>query len=156
MQTLAKLSFVAAAAVLAGACGGELADPASSTVEGLALVSFQPSAGPASLARSRPADCPWCTTSFGAEVSVLSPTTLPGVNLWLDGWSGSRRCLYSQHDSPEDGFTLVAGRPTIVGFSQASVDCTAPFTVDRIAVRMRSGETLVYEGSWSVSLSFVE
>ena len=110
----------------------------------------------ASLARSRPADCPWCTTSFNAEVAVLSSTTLPGVNLWLDGWSGSRRCLYSQHDSPEDGFTLSAGRPTTVGFSQASVECAAPFGVDRIEVRMRSGDTLVYQGSWSVSLSFVE
>jgi hypothetical protein len=68
-------------------------------------------------------------------VSVLSPTTLPGVNLWLDGWSGSRRCLTSQHDSPEDGFTLVGGRPTVVGFSQASVECAAPFSVDRIDVR---------------------
>jgi hypothetical protein len=155
MQTMTKTLFVAAAAVLAGACGGDFADPASTTTEGLALVTIQPSST-ASLARSRPADCPWCTTSFSAEVSVLSPTTLPGVNLWLDGWSGSRRCLYSQHDSPEDGFTLVGGRPTVVGFSQASIDCTAPFTVDRIDVRMRSGETLVYQGSWPVSLSFVE
>ena len=150
-----NLAFVAAAAVLAVACGGDFEGPASAPIEGLALVSVQPSSA-ASLARSRPADCPWCTTSFSAEVSVLSPTTLPGANLWLDGWSGSRRCLYSQHDSPEDGFTLAAGRPTIVGFSQASVECAAPFTVDRIEVRMRSGETLVYQGSWAVSLSFVE
>lgn len=150
-----NLAFVAAAAVLAVACGGDFEEPASAPIEGLALVSVQPSSA-ASLARSRPANCPWCTTSFSAEVSVLSPTTLPGVNLWLDGWSGSRRCLYSQHDSPEDGFTLAAARPTIVGFSQASVECAAPFTVDRIEVRMRSGETLVYQGSWAVSLSFVE
>jgi hypothetical protein len=150
-----NLAFVAAAAVLAVACGGDFEDPASTPIEGLALVSVQPSSA-ASLARSRPADCPWCTTSFSAEVSVVSPTALPGVNLWLDGWSGSRRCLYSQHDSPEDGFTLAAGRPTIVGFSQASVECAAPFTVDRIEARMRSGETLVYQGSWAVSLSFVE
>jgi hypothetical protein len=150
-----NLAFVAAAAVLAVACGGDFEDPASTPIEGLALVSVQPSSA-ASLARSRPVDCAWCTTSFSAEVSVVSPTALPGVNLWLDGWSGSRRCLYSQHDSPEDGFTLAAGRPTIVGFSQASVECAAPFTVDRIEVRMRSGETLVYQGSWAVSLSFVE
>ena len=156
MQTKTKLLVVAAAAVLAGACGGDFADPASTRAEGLALVSIQPSSAPASLARSRPADCPWCTTSFSAEVSVLSPTTLPGVNVWLDGWWGSRRCLYSQHDSPEDGFTLAGGRPTIVGFSEASVECKAPFSVDRIEVRMRSGETLVYQGSWSVGMSFVE
>ena len=156
MQTKTKLLVVAAAAVLAGACGGQVADPANPTPEGLALVSIQPSAGPASLSRSHPADCPWCTTSFSAEISVLSPSTLPGVNLWLDGWSGSRRCLDSQHDSPEDGFTLAAGRPTTVGFSQASIECAAPFTVDRIDVRMRSGETLVYQASWPVSLSFAE
>jgi len=150
-----KLACVVAAAVLA-ACGGGHEDPTSSAAEGLALVSVQPSSGPASLSRSRPANCSWCTTSFSAEVSVLSPTTLPGVNLWLDGWSGNRRCLYSQHDSPADGFTLVGGQVTIVGFSQASVDCTAPFSVDRIDVRMRSGDALVYQGSWPASLSFVE
>jgi len=151
-----KLACVVAAAVLAAACGGGHEDPTSSAAEGLALVSVQPSSGPASLSRSRPANCSWCTTSFSAEVSVLSPTTLPGVNLWLDGWSGNRRCLYSQHDSPADGFTLVGGQVTIVGFSQASVDCTAPFSVDRIDVRMRSGDALVYQGSWPASLSFVE
>jgi hypothetical protein len=156
MQTMTKALFVAAAAVLAGACGGNVTDPASDTTEGLALVSIQPSSGPASLSRSRPAGCAWCTTSFSAEVSVLSPATLPGVNLWLDGVSGGRRCLYSQHDSPEDGFTLVGGRPTAVGFTQASILCTPPFTVDRVDVRMRSGETLVYQGSWPVTLSFVE
>jgi len=156
MQTKTKLLVVAAAAVLAEACGGGVSDPATPTAEGLALVSIQPSSGPASLARSRPAGCPWCTTSFSAEVSVLSPSTLPGVNLWLDGWSGSRRCLDSQHDSPDDGFTLPAGRPTIVGFSQASVECAPPFSVDRIDVRMRSGEALVYQGSWTVTLRFVE
>ena len=156
MQTKTKLLVVAAAAGLAGACGGDIADPVTTTAEGLSLVSIQPSSGPASLARSRPAGCSWCTTSFSAEVSVLSPSTLTGVNLWLDGWSGTRRCLSSQHDSPEDGFTLAAGRPTVVGFSQASVDCAPPFSVDRIDVRMRSGETLVYTGSWPVSLSFVD
>jgi hypothetical protein len=151
-----KLAFVAAAAVLAGACGGDVADPASTPIEGLALVSVQPSAGAASLARSRPANCPWCTTSFSAEISVVSPSTLTGVNLWLDGWSGSQRCLYSQHDSPEDGFTLAAGRPAIVGFNQATVECAAQFSIDRIDVRMRSGEALTYQGSWVVSLTFVE
>jgi hypothetical protein len=151
-----KLACVAVAAVLAAACGGDHEDPASSPVEGLALVSVQPSSGPASLARSRPANCPWCTTSFSAEVSALSPSTRPGVNLWLDGWSGNRRCLYSQHDSPADGFTLVASRPTTVGFSQATVECAAPFSVDRVDVRLRSGDTLVYQGSWVVSLSFVD
>jgi hypothetical protein len=151
-----KLACVAVVALVAAACGGGHEDPASSAVEGLALVSVQPSSGPASLARSRPANCPWCTTSFSAEVSVLSPSTLPGVNLWLDGWSGNRRCLYSQHDSPADGFTLVGGQPTIVGFSQASVECAAPFSVDRIDVRLRSGDTLVYQGTWVVSLTFVE
>jgi hypothetical protein len=151
-----KLACVAVAAVLAGACGGALENPASPPLGGLALLSIQPTAGPASLARSRPTDCPWCTTSFSAEVSVSSPTTLSGVNLWLDGWSGSRRCLYSQHDSPADGFTLAASQPTTVTFSQATVECTAPFTVDRIDVRMRSGDTMVYQGSWNVSLTFVE
>jgi hypothetical protein len=151
-----NLAFVAAAAVLAIACGGDFEDTASTPIEGLALVSVRPSSGAASLARSRLADCAWCTTSFSAEVSVVSPSTLTGVNLWLDGWSGNRRCLYSQHDSPEDAFTLAAGRPTIVGFSQASVECAAPFSVDRIDVRMRSGETLMYQGSWAVSLSFVD
>jgi hypothetical protein len=47
MQTTAKLSFVAAAAVLAGACGTDFADPATPTAEGLALVSIQPSSAPA-------------------------------------------------------------------------------------------------------------
>jgi hypothetical protein len=156
MRAKTKLLVVAAAAVLAGACGGDIANPVTTTAEGLSLVSVQPAAGPASLSRSHPAGCSWCTTSFSAQVSVLSPSALTGVNLWLDGWSGSRRCLYSQHDSPEDGFTLAAGRPTTVGFSQASVDCPAPFSVDRVDVRMRSGETLVYQGSWPVSLSFAE
>jgi hypothetical protein len=157
MPGMTKVLLVAAAAVLAGACNGQLADPASATAaEGLVLASIQPSSAPASLARSRPTDCPWCTTSFGAEVTVLSPTTLTGVNLWLDGWSGSRRCLYAQHDSPEDGFTLAAGRLTVVGFSQATVECTPPFTVDRVDVRMRAGDTLVYQGSWPVTLTFVE
>lgn len=151
-----KMACVAVAAVLAGACGADFESPASSPTEGLALVSVQPSSGPASLARSRPANCPLCTTSFSAEVSVVSPSSLAGVNLWLDGWSGNRRCLYSQHDSPAPGFTLAASRPTTVGFRQATVECAAPFSVDRIDVRMRSGDTMVYQGSWAVSLSFVE
>jgi hypothetical protein len=151
-----KLACIAMAAALTGTCGGDLGGPASSTVEGLALVWVEPSPGPASLARSRPVGCPWCTTSFSAEVSAYSPRTLSGVNLWLDGWSGTHRCLYSQHDSPADGFTLVGGQLTKVGFSQASVDCAPPFSVDRVDVRLRSGDTLVYQGSWPVSLSFVE
>jgi len=41
-----------------------------------------------------------------------------------------------------------------VGFHQASVECAAPFDIDRIDVRVRSGDTLVFEGSWPVTLSF--
>jgi hypothetical protein len=145
-----------AMAVLAGACGGRSESPAAADVGGLALVSVQPASGPASLARARPADCPWCTTAFAAELAVSSPSTLTGVNLWLDGWSGSRRCLYSQHDSPADGFTLAGGQPTTVGFHQAAIECAPPFTIDRIDVRARAGDTIVYRGSWNVSLSFVE
>ena len=63
---------------------------------------------------------------------------------------------YSQHDSPADGFTLVGGQPATVGFHQAAIECAPPFTIDRIDARVRSGDTLVYQGSWSVSLSFVE
>jgi hypothetical protein len=151
-----SLAGVAVAAVLAVGCGSEVAGPASPQLEGLALVSIQPASGPASLSRSRPADCSWCTSAFRAEVEVASPATLPVVNLWLDGWSGDRRCLYAQHDSPEDGFTLAAGRPTSVGFSHAAVECEAPFTVDRVEVRVRSVETLVYRGSWNVRLEFVD
>jgi hypothetical protein len=151
-----RLAWVGVAALLVGACGADVEGPTSASTEGLALVSVQPSSGLASLARSRPADCPRCTTAISAEVSVTSPSTLPGVNLWLDGWSGGRLCLYSQHDSPADGFTLAAGRPTTVGFHQAAVDCEAPFTVDRIEVRMRSGDTIVYRASWNLTLDFVE
>lgn len=150
-----KLACVAMA-VFAGACGGGSESPAAAPAGGLALVSVQPASGPASLARARPADCAWCTTAFLAEISVLSPETLTGVNLWLDGWSGARRCLYSQHDSPADGFTLAGGQPTTVGFHQAAIECAPPFTIDRIEARARSGDTLVYRGSWNVSLSFVE
>jgi hypothetical protein len=150
-----KLACVAVA-MFAGACGGDFENPAAAPVAGLALVSVQPAAGPASLARARSADCAWCTTAFSAELSVASPSTLAGVNLWLDGWSGNRRCLYSQHDSPADGFTLVGGQPATVGFHQAAIECTPPFTIDRIDARVRSGDTLVYQGSWSVSLTFVE
>lgn len=151
-----NLLCVTAAALLAGACSGDIDSPTASPLEGLALVSIQPSSGPASLSRSRPADCSWCTNAFSAEVSVASPTTLPGVNLWLDGWSGSRRCLTSQHDSPADGFTLPGGQPVTVAFRQASIDCTPPFTIDRVDARARSGDTLVYQGSWPVSLAFAE
>ena len=151
-----RLAVAAMVAVVGGACGGSVTGPVSAPLEGIALVSVQPASGPASLARTRPADCAFCTTSFAAELSVVSPTTLPGVNLWLDGWSGGRRCLSSQHDSPADGFTLAGGQPTKVGFSQATVECAAPFTIDRIDARLRSGETIVYQASWGVSLSFVE
>ena len=153
-----KLACVAMA-LLAGACGGRSESPAAVDIGGLGLVSVQPASGPASLARARPVDCPWCTTAFSAEISVSSPSTLTGVNLWLDGWSGSRRCLYSQHDSPADGFTLVGGQPATVGFHQAAIECAAPFTIDRIDVRARSadtGDAIVYRGSWNVSLTFVE
>ncbi len=94
--------------------------------------------------------------AFSAELSVVSPSTLGVVNLWLDGWSGNRRCLSSQHDSPADGFTLAGGVPTTVGFHQATIECTPPFSIDRIDARVRSGEEIVYRGSWTVSLSFVE
>lgn len=151
-----RLAVAAMVAVVGGACGGSVTGPSSAQLEGIALVSVQPASGPASLARTRPADCAFCTTSFAAELSVVSPTTLPGVNLWLDGWSGGRRCLSSQHDSPADGFTLAGGQPTKVAFSQATVECAAPFTIDRIDARLRSGDTIVYQASWGVSLSFVE
>jgi hypothetical protein len=151
-----KLLCVAVAALLVGACSGETDNPAASPLEGLALVSIQPSSGPASLSRTRPTDCSWCTNAFSAEISVASPSTLPGVNLWLDGWAGSRRCLTSQHDSPADGFTLPGGQAVVVGFSQASIECAPPFTIDRIDARVRSGDTLVYQGSWPVSLAFAE
>jgi hypothetical protein len=150
-----KLACVAAA-VLAGACGGRSENPVAAPEGGLALVSAQPATGPASLARTRPAGCPWCTTAFSAELSVVSPSTLKVVNLWLDGWSGNRRCLSSQHDAPEDGFTLEGGAVTAVGFHQATIECTPPFSIDRIDARVRSGEEIVYRGSWTVSLGFVE
>jgi hypothetical protein len=150
-----KLACVAMA-ILAGACGGRSESPAAVDVFGIGLVSVQPASGPASLARARPLDCPWCTTAFSAELSLTSPSTLADVNLWLDGWSGSRRCLYSQHDSPADGFTLAGGQPTTVGFHQAAIECPAPFTIDRIEARARAGDDIVYRASWNVSLSFVE
>jgi hypothetical protein len=125
----------------------------SSQPGGLALVTVRPTQA-ASLSQSSVPDCAWCTTAFGAELAVTSSETLTGVNLWLDGWSGDRRCLYSQHDSPADGFTLRAGEPVVVGFSQATVECQAPFTIDRVDARARSGEALVYQGSWKVQLEF--
>ncbi len=149
-----NLACVTVAALLLGACA-EFEDATSPSLEGLALVSIQPSQGPASLSQSRPATCSWCTAAFAAEVSVVSPSTLTNVNLWLDGWSGDRRCLTSQHDTPADGFTLAAGQAVTVGFHEAAIDCTPPFTIDRVEARLRSGDTLVYQGSWKVALSFV-
>jgi hypothetical protein len=150
-----KLACIAVAAALAGGCGGDVEQPASMEVEGLALVTVRPMQE-ASLTQSWMPGCAWCTTAFGAELAVTSSKTLTGVNLWLDGWSGDRRCLYSQHDSPADGFTLPAGEAVMVSFQQAAVDCAAPFTIDRVDVRARSGDELVYQGSWPVRLSFRE
>ena len=148
-----RLSGVALLAVIAGGCGSGSSQLASAKAEGLALVTVRPTTA-ASLTASQMPGCAWCTTAFGADLTVESDRALPAVNLWLDGWSGPKRCLYSQHDSPDDGFALAAGRPTRVGFHQASVECVAPFDVDRIDVRVRSGDTLVFEGSWPVRLAF--
>ena len=148
-----RLSGVALVAVLAGGCGSGSDQPASAKAEGLALVTVRPTTA-ASLAASQLPGCAWCTTAFGADLTVESDRALPQVNLWLDGWSGTKRCLYSQHDAQADGFALAAGQPTRVGFHQASVECAAPFDVDRIDVRVRSGDTLVFEGSWPVRLAF--
>jgi len=49
---------------------------------------------------------------------------------------------------------LPAGEAVTVAFSQASVECEAPFTIDRVDARARSGDTLVYQGSWKVALDF--
>jgi hypothetical protein len=149
------MSWAAVAALLMGACGGSVEQPASAQPEGLALVTVRPTQA-VSLSQSRMPECPWCTSAFGAELAISSARTLAGVNLWLDGWSGNRRCLYSQHDSPVDGFTLAAGEPVVVRFSQASVDCAAPFTIDRLDARARSGDALVYQGTWTVRLEFME
>jgi hypothetical protein len=148
-----RLSGVALWVVLAGGCGSGSDQLAAGKVDALALVTVRPTTA-ASLTASRLPGCAWCTTAFGADLTVESDRALADVNLWLDGWSGTKRCLYSQHDSPDDGFALAAGRPTRVGFHQASVECAAPFDVDRIDVRVRSGDTLVFEGSWPVRLAF--
>ena len=150
-----RLSWAALAAVLMGGCGSSAGQPASAKADGIALVTVRPTTA-ASLTASRVPDCAWCTNAFGADLTIESDKMLPTVNLWLDGWSGTTRCLYSQHDSPADGFTLPANQPTRVGFHQASVECAAPFNIDRIDVRARSGDTLVFEGSWPVSLAFKE
>ncbi len=150
-----KLSWIAFATLLAGGCGAEREQPVSAEPDGLALVTVRPTQA-ASLSQSQMAGCAWCTTAFGAELAVTSSQTLTGVNLWLDGWSGNRRCLYSQHDTPSDGFTLPAGEPVVVSFRQASVECAAPFTIDRVDARARSGDNLVYQGSWQVRLDFRE
>ena len=150
-----KLSGLAVVgALLAAGCGSGL-EPVSSEPEGLALVTVRPTT-PASLAQSWMPGCNWCTTAFGAEFVVTSTHSMSGVNLWLDGWSGDRRCLYSQHDSPADGFTLPADQAVTVAFSQASVECQAPFVIDRVDARVRSGDALVFQGSWKVELDFEE
>jgi hypothetical protein len=146
---------VVATTLALGACGGGAQAPAAATPEGIALVTVRPTQS-ASLVESRMPECGWCTSAFGAELAVTSTETLTGVNLWLDGWSGNRRCLYSQHASPADGFTLPAGEPVIVSFRHAAVECAAPFSVDRIDVRARAGDTLVYQGSFIVRLEFRE
>lgn len=148
-----KLAWAVAAALLAGGCGSDVEGPAAAQPDGLDLVTVRPSQ-PASLAQSWMSACPQCTTAFGAELTVVSSQTLYGVNLWLDGWSGNKRCLYSQHDSPDDGFTLAANQAVVVGFSHATVECAAPFTIDRVDARARSGDSLVYQGSWAVRLDF--
>jgi hypothetical protein len=149
-----RLSWAALAAVLMGGCGsGQAASP--KVEDGIALVTVRPTTA-ASLAASEVPGCSWCTNAFGADLTVESDKTLPGVNVWLDGWSGGTRCLYAQHDSPGDGFTLPAGQPMRVGFHQATVECAAPFTIDHISVRARSGDAIVFEGGWSVSLAFKE
>ena len=150
-----KLLWVAAVTLLAGGCGSAVEQPAAAQPDGLALVTVRPTQA-ASLSHSWMTGCAWCTTAFGAELAVTSSRTLTGVNLWLDGWSGNRRCLYSQHDTPSDGFTLPAGEPVVVTFRQATVECAAPFTIDRVDARARSGDSLVYQGSWPVRLDFRE
>lgn len=150
------LAWIAVAALATGACGGGSAEgPVSSLPDGIALVTVRPTQA-ASLGESRMSECAWCTSAFGADLTVTSTQTLTNVNLWLDGWSGNRRCLYSQHDSPADGFTLPANESVVVSFRHASVECAAPFQVDRIDVRARSGDALVYQGSWTVRLEFKE
>jgi len=150
-----NLSWLAVATLLAGGCGGDFEQPVSAQPDGLALVTVRPTQA-ASLSQSWMTGCEWCTTAFGAELAVTSSQTLTGVNLWLDGWSGNRRCLYSQHDTPVDGFTLPAGEPVVVSFRHATVECAAPFTIDRVDARARSGDALVYQGSWQVQLDFRE
>src|SRR4029453_545113 len=100
-----RLSGVALWAVLAGGCGSGSDQPAAGKVDALALVTVRPTTA-ASLTASRLPRCAWCTTAFGADLTVESDRALADVNLWLDGWSGTKRCLYSQHDSPADGFAL--------------------------------------------------
>jgi hypothetical protein len=150
-----RLSSVAILALLAGGCGSGSSHSASAKADGVALVTVRP-ATTASLTASSIPGCAWCTTAFGADFTVESERALADVNLWLDGWSGTKRCLYAQHDSPADGFALAAGQPARVGFHQASVECAPPFEVDRVDVRVRSGDALVLEGSWPVRLAFEE
>ncbi len=142
------------AALLASGCDSG-SSAAASRPEGMALVAVRPTTT-ASLQASLVPGCAWCTSAFGAELTIESEQSLVGVNLWLDGLSGTRRCLYAHHDSPGDGFALPASETLRVGFHQATVECKAPFAVDRIEVRARSGDVLVFQGSWPVSLAFQE
>jgi hypothetical protein len=143
------------AALLTVACGGAETPVATQSSDGLALVAVRPTE-PTSLQRTWMAACSSCTTVFGADVAISSTAPLEGVNLWLDGWAGNRRCISSQHDSPADGFALRGGTPVLVSFKHATVECAPPFVVDRVDARARAGDTLVFQGSWMVKLDFRE
>jgi hypothetical protein len=150
-------AWIPAVAVLAGGCGSSTSPTAGRADEGLALVSLEPASGTVSLGQASGAGCTGCaTTGLNARVTALSHATLTGVNLWIDGYQGSTRCLFGHQDSPGDGFTLVADQPTAVEFQNVVVECGAPFSIDRIEVRLRSGDELVFRGSWPASVRFVE
>jgi hypothetical protein len=148
-----RLPVLGLAALLACGCGSGSSTPAASGPEGIALVAVRPTTTASRRASPVPG-CAGCTSAFGAELTIESQHALADVNLWLDGLSGTKRCLYARHDSPGDGFALSAGATMRVGFHQATVECKAPFAVDRIEVRARSGDALVFQGSWPVSLVF--
>jgi hypothetical protein len=150
-----RLSGVAVAALLTIACGGGPETPVGAQAEGLALVSVRPHE-PTSLNRTWMSACSSCTAAFGADIAVSSSRSFDGVNLWLDGWAGNKRCLYSQHDSPADGFSLTGGEPVVVSFRHATVECTPPFVIDRVDARARAFDTIVFQGSWVVKLEFRE